>query len=1081
MSNLILKDQAARDRISNDLDTCLLVEAGAGSGKTASLVTRMVNLIREGRSTVSTLAAVTFTRKAASEMKGRFQLALEKSCRIEMDLEKRERLTRGIQEIDNCFIGTIHSFCALLLRERPLEAGLEPGFTEIDEREDLLLCQRIWNEYLKEVRLADPDKLESLREIGLEAQDLWYFYRDLSLYPEVQVACTEVPFPDLTLVRQKLGEFLNTAEQHIPQQPLSNKGYDELQAIIRRAIQRRDFIGLNDDLQLLQLLSVMDKDPRITQNRWHSGTTAKEVKEEYTVFRSLYIEPVLRQWREYRHYHMVPFVLPAVRRSQEVRAGDLRLNYQDLLVLTADLLKHNPEVRGYFQSRYTYLLVDEFQDTDPLQAEIMFYLAGQDVQETDWHLLVPRPGSLFVVGDPKQSIYRFRRADIDVYNEVKKLIQKNGDVVTLTTSFRSVAETGKWNNLVFSQLFPPKADSFQAGFAHLDTVRVSGKAELAGVRKITIPRIKRHARAEIVKEDAGRIAAWIRWALDGGISLARTPEEVESGLDGRPRPRDFMILLRYKADMNDYAQALEKMGLPYRMSGGGGITKSEEVRELLKLLRALLDLENPVKLVAVLRGPFFGWSDQQLWRFRRTGGEFNINAPIPETLEEKDFFTWSFYTLGTFRQFLAELPFSVALQKIVASLGILPWTATGEMGSIRASCLLQAMELIAARERSGSSSPSELVEYLETLGEDEIEEDIEIDPSQEDEIRLMNLHKAKGLQAPVVFLAHPARNVEIPPTVHIDRVSGQGHFMARKAKGEHAMEILGQPVKWEERAANETRYLEAEETRLLYVAATRARNLLVVSSYEGKPSLSPWVRLEPFLQDTLELEKVKIDAASTILGSSSGLDKKLLETARCEFFTSYSPENLDTYIVRSVKALVKTEVALHPSTVIGKGPGWGQVIHRVLEAIALNPAADLELLVTNAWAVEERNPNEKVEAYRLVEGVIGSPLWNRMMRSPRRLVEIPFSISESNPGCDPAIPDEKVTNGVIDLAFEEADGWVIVDYKTDVIDSPERLNKLVKHYSSQVNLYRRYWEAITGTKVSEAGLYFVAANEWVAV
>lgn len=1091
MSNLVLKDQAARDRIGKDLDTCLLVEAGAGSGKTASLVTRMVNLIREGRCSTGALAAVTFTRKAAAEMKGRFQLEMEKACLAEMESGKRERLTRGLREIDGCFIGTIHSFCALLLRERPLEAGLEPGFTEMDEREDQLFRKRIWNEYLDEVRLTHPETLASLREIDLEARDLWRFYQDLSLYPEVEVECTEVPFPDLTTIRQKLDFLLNKAEQHIPPKPLSNKGYDELQSILKRVVQRREFMGLGDDLHLLQLLTLMDKDPKITQNRWYSGAEAKEVKEEYHLFRSLHIEPALRQWREYRHYHLVQFVLPAVRRGQKARAQDLRLNFQDLLLITAHLLRDNPEVRGYFQSRYTHLLVDEFQDTDPLQAEIMFYLTGQDVRETDWRLLIPRPGTLFVVGDPKQSIYRFRRADIDVYNEAKELIQKNGDVVRLTTNFRSVAEVGEWDNRVFNQLFPPQANSFQAGFARLDTVRVSGTESVAGIRKITNPQITRHKRAEIVEQDAGRIAAWIRWAINGGVSLVRTPEEIESGLDGRPRPRDFMILLRYKADMNGYAQALEKMGIPYRISGGGGIAESEENRELVRLLKALLDLENPVKLLAVLRGQFFGLSDNQLWRLRRAGGEFNINAPLPETLEseEKEIFSWSFSTLSILYRWLNELPFSVALRKIVERLGVLPWTAVGEMGRIRAGYLLQVLELVAAAERSGNSSPSVLVEYLETLMEYGIEEDIEIDSNQGDEVRLMNLHKAKGLEAPVVFLAHPGRSVDKPPTVHIDRTSGKGHFVALKAKGEYSVEILGQPVGWENLAAVETQYLAAEETRLLYVAATRARNLLVVSTYEGKPSLSPWVGLEPFLENAPELDEIEEDTAS--VGSAEAvagleetelqglLDSGPLEMTRPNFFSADSPENLATYTVRSVKSLVKADVKLPPARVSGKGPGWGQVIHQILEAVVLDPAVDLELLVTNALAAEERDPAEKDEVLLLLEGVRSSSLWRRMMKSPRRLVEIPFSITESNPGSDPARPNETITNGVIDLAFEEDDGWIIVDYKTDAIESPQRLAELIKFYSPQVELYRHYWESITGTTVYEAGLYFISADEWV--
>jgi len=1113
LNKQVLRDQDARDRIANDLDTCLLVEAGAGSGKTASLVTRMVNLIREGRCTMKSLVAVTFTRKAAAEMKARFQLEMEKACQTETDGRRRERLARGLRDIELCFIGTIHSFCALLLRERPLEAGLEPGFAEMDELEDRLFNRRVWNDYLQEVRLRHPERLDSLREIDLEPQNLWYFYQALSLYPECEAYHVEVPFPDLTAVRERLDSLLDLAQRCLPSRPLTDRGYDDLQQILKRALQRREFLGLEDDRAFLKLLTLMDREPRITLNRWHSSEEAREVKREYELFRNRFIKPALKSWREYRHHHIVSFVSPAVSRGREMRLREQKLNYQDLLLLTADLLRNQPEVRKYFQRQYTHLLVDEFQDTDPLQAEIMFYLTGQDVRETDWRRLVPRPGSLFVVGDPKQSIYRFRRADIDTYNEVKTLLEKHGAVIRLTANFRSVKEIGTWNNLVFSQLFPAEANTFQAEFAELDTVRAAEAETAAGLRRITIPRISGHRRAQIVEEDAGRIAAWIDWAINGGIRLSRTPEELKAGLDERPRPCDFMILVRYKADLDVYARALEKMKLPYRVSGGGGLSGSDELKELIKLLRALLDLEDPVKLAAVLRGRFFGLSDDQLWRWRRLGGQFHINSEFPHGLGDGDreVFTWVFDTLRSFHNYIYELPFSVALKKIINKLGLIPATSVQEMGGLKTGYLLQALELVAAKERAGNTAPSFLADYLASLMDNGIEEDIDLDPGQRDEIRLMNLHKAKGLEAPVVFLAHPGRSVEMPPTVHIDRLSGRGYFVAQRIRGEFTREVLGQPVGWDDMAALEEEYLQAEEIRLLYVAATRARNLLIVSTYPEKSSLSPWAKLEPFLNGAGELEEIAVEDTptdpaedhwrgvqerrpvepDTVKDACTGdtasspfppsverfePDREWLLQAGKDFFGPNSPETLATYSTRSIKSLAGAGRSRPRNQEPGKGTEWGQIIHLILEAAALDPDADLDILVTNVLEAEERDPAEKEEAMRLVKGVMGSPLWERMRKSRRRLAEVPFIVSELD-----AEGAETVTSGVIDLVFEEDEGWVIVDYKTDAVPDPQRLVELTEYYSPQVRLYRQYWETLTGTRVIEVGLYFVSADVWVTV
>ncbi|MCL6558108.1 MAG: UvrD-helicase domain-containing protein [Firmicutes bacterium] len=154
----------------------------------------------------------------------------------------------------------------------------------------------------------------------------------------------------------------------------------------------------------MQLLADLDREGDVTLNRWRKAEDARAAREAFNDFRQNYITPVLRAWREHRHARLVDFVLPAVELFARRRMEHSKLNFQDLLMNTAALLRENPDVRRYFQERYTHLLVDEFQDTDPIQAEIMFYLAGQDVHEKEWRKLVLRPGALFAVGDPKQAI-----------------------------------------------------------------------------------------------------------------------------------------------------------------------------------------------------------------------------------------------------------------------------------------------------------------------------------------------------------------------------------------------------------------------------------------------------------------------------------------------------------------------------------------------------------------------------------------------------------------------------------------------------------------------------------------------------
>ena len=1077
MSSICYKDSEARRAIVEDLDSCLLVEAGAGSGKTYSLVERMVALVRENRCTVGGLAAVTFTRKAAAELKGRFQLALEKALAGEVDPIKRERLGRALGELDRCFLGTIHSFCAAVLRERPVEAGLDPAFEELSELEDLLLTDRAWEDYLLRVRLESPAALAELVAIDVEPGDLKDFYLALAAYPEVEMVRQAAAPPDLGPVRAELHKLLDLAERLLPAE-VPPKGWDKLQALLRRTLGYHRVLGVEDNPELLRLLTILNKKPNHTKNRWRHREDAEAAQRAFDYFKDNHATPALQAWREYRHAVLAEFVLPAVDHCRRLRLGQSKLNYQDLLLLTAALLRDNSEVRRYFQGRYTHLLVDEFQDTDPVQAEIMFYLAGAITAEMDWRRLVPRPGALFVVGDPKQSIYRFRRADIDTYNEVKGLLaQSGGRVLHLTANFRSLQDIADWVNPAFQPLLPAAATNCQAAFAPLDPVRGNGGGTACGVRTITLPGVNRHNQAEIARADAERIAGWIQWALDGGITLDRTDAELNGGITGVPRPEDFLILLRYKANLDIYARALEKRGIPYQITGGDGFTKSGELAEVLRVLKSVVDPGDPVRLVAALRGGLFGLSDQQLYRYKAAGGKFSFNAELPDGLghEDGEIFSWAFGRLRRFREYAKELPALAALEKIIADLGVIPYALTGELSKSRSGHLLQAQELLAT---GGAASFTRLVEQLGQLVGAGVEEEINVTPWGENAVRLMNLHKAKGLEAPVVFLANPGKNTAWPPDAHIIRAGGEprGHFLITK-RNNFVAEILGQPLDWASHAAAEQEYQDAESTRLLYVAATRAKNLLVVSIYQGKSELSPWHPLGDHLSGALELEGGGVPHVPAAGTGGAAVSREDLSAARASFPGPTCPLSVPSYALVPVTALARPN-NLPMAGYDGQGMSWGRVIHRVLANSTGPSPADPAMFVAKVISEEGRNPEELGEVLDLVERVLKSDLGRRMLRSRRRLAEIPFAFraEAGELGC----VRETVINGVIDLVFLEDDGWVLVDYKTDRAGE-DNLANLVSYYTPQVEMYRKCWEGLTGEQVSEAGLYFTFLNRWIVV
>ncbi|NLI12628.1 MAG: hypothetical protein GX425_08395 [Peptococcaceae bacterium] len=412
-------------------------------------------------------------------------------------------------------------------------------------------------------------------------------------------------------------------------------------------------------------------------------------------------------------------------------------------------------------------------------------------------------------------------------------------------------------------------------------------------------------------------------------------------------------------------------------------------------------------------------------------------------------------------------------------LGVIPYALTGGLGRSRAGHLVQCLELLAAAEREGGTSFASLVDSLELLMETGVEEEINIAPWENDAVRLMNLHKAKGLEAPVVFLANPGKDVAWEPTVHINRTGGlpRGYYVIKKKKG-YTDEILGQPLNWDELAGIEKQYLDAEETRLLYVAATRAKNLLVISVYPDKPEASPWKPFNGHFQGIPALEEVKVGQAPANVGGDI-ITAQDLNEARNGFLGAGSSVNIPSYAVASVTSLAKESGDATERKVTGRGLSWGRVVHRVLEACVKRVPANLELFIENVMAEEGRVPEEKEQVLSLVKEIMQSTIWQRMLQSKKRFVEVPFSVKVENG--EYGMTEETVISGVIDLVFLEDDGWVIVDYKSDTVDNDERLDSFVKYYTPQVDMYRKFWEEMTGEKVCETGLYFTHVNRWVVV
>ncbi|MED4785183.1 UvrD-helicase domain-containing protein [Brevibacillus choshinensis] len=1065
LNHAAMEDQAARERILNDLDTTLLVEAGAGSGKTTSLVGRMLNLVKTGRAEMKQIAAITFTNKAASELRGRFRFRLEKEWEKAVDEMERQRLERALQQMNQCMIGTIHSFCGRLLRERPIEAGVDPSFSEMDERTAVEWQNRCWDQYIE--MLSETEQYGAMDEwlsLGVTVEDLRVVYLRVSEYEDVTIFTQKVAEPEYDLIRLTVPDMLVAAKKYIPIHA-PEKGWDKLQEAIHHASRFLEHTDLVDSRNVLTVAKMFDRSLDVVQNRWTDPAMAKEQRDRFLDWKQTVLQPFLTAWREYLHPQLIQLVLPVIAYSRQKRLEAGMLDFQDLLLRTAELLRRNAEVRAYFARRYTHLLVDEFQDTDPIQAEMMLLLTGAEPDEHDWRHQVPRPGSLFIVGDPKQSIYRFRRADISTYNFVRERVAAHGDVLQLTYNFRSVHAIGDFVNEAFVHRFPPagEASDHQAQFVKMMTVQENPPEEQHhGVFTITIPKQERDKKEDIVNNDAERIAQYIAWACQGNMLIQEKGRE--SLTVRHAEPGDFLILLKHRQHIGHYAEKLERYGVPSDTTGSWATY--EELKALLTLTTCLNDSSDQISLLAVLRGMFFGVSDEALYHYRMQAGAIRVNSlPSDAFFSEKAMPVYhALLQIQRYREWVSSLPAISAFTRIIDDMGLLPYAATKETGAIRSGTLVKLLEMIHLTP-SISASWQELTLFLQRQNDDKAMESCSLFAGSGKAVRIMNVHKAKGLEAPVVFLAGPCGQKEHDATEHVDRGTDPaiGYFTILREKAPFPDELIAQPVGWEEIADKEKVYLLAEEERFLYVATTRARQMLVISQYPSKPTIDPWNMLQDHLQHQPELE-VPVRELDMPLQMGEALDNSLhlWDTWRKE---ASLPTFARSSVTEKAKGIFAGEL---PRPKEGRGLAFGAVVHRGLEALGNGLALERQDAFIRMVAEEEGlDLKWHEEASKAVKRVINSQLWARSLEARQSFHEFSLFASRENTRL----------KGVIDFLFEEEDGWVIVDFKNDLY-APEHEQAFIEFYRPQVMTYAEEWERL-GYQVKEAGLYFVSQDRYV--
>jgi ATP-dependent exoDNAse (exonuclease V) beta subunit len=1062
-------DAEARRRISESLDESLIVEASAGTGKTTELVNRIVAVLRAGKAEIREIAAVTFTHKAAGELKLRLREALDKA-RHEFEAG-RERLELALAKLEEASIGTIHSFCAQILRERPVEARVDPAFEELSEQEANRIFQQAFRAWL-ERRLNQPSPALDRALARLAWRDSWddsppieqlqFAGRKLIEWRDYPAPWRREPFAREEEIRTVLRKARELADLSSRPRRVNDSLYSALQPLrlFIQGIDRPEARDAPPDYDTLEALLL--KLGRDLRGKTHTGSGE-------------YGGGVSRGERIARRGELLQWIEDFRRRADADLAASLRdemaglveeytarkqrqgkLDFVDLLICTRDLVRDHQDVREYLQRRFKRIFVDEFQDTDPLQLEILRHLAADN-----------QPGKLFLVGDPKQSIYKFRRADIQLYREVRgELVDRGAGLVRLTRSFRAVPNIQDFVNAAFE---PEMAGDGHAEYVPLEHDRkaIPGRPSVIAL-PVPRPYTTRLSKDAVIASLPDAVAAFIAWLI------------AESGWGFQAR--DIAVLFRRRTQAGqdltrDYARALEARGVDHLLAGSKSFHHREEVETLRAALTAIEWPEDELSVFAALKGSLFAIPDEvllvhkhklgRLHPFRREGAE----PPVAEALE----LLAGLHRLRNHRPFAATV--NALLEATRAHAGFLLRPGGNQV----LANVARVADLARTYETTGGVSFRGFVEELTAQAEKAEAAEAPVLEEDSDGVRLMTVHGAKGLEFRVVILADLTAHLAArDPDRFID---GNRRLCATRLLRCAPWELLDHET---EEAMQE----RAEGVRVAYVAATRAKDLLVVPAVGDEPFpaegwLSPLEKALYPARDAYRHSKPaegcpSFGAASVIerpleydrtpegsvrpglvkpqagdhqvvwwdpfqlrLGQQAGYglqQQNLLKddggvslaayqhwrgkreaavqaasTARYEVFLASQASDAppDAVAVEFVEA--------HKAG--GRGRRFGALVHATLRDVALDADASAVRRAAEMNARVFDAPAEEVEAAcASVQAALAHPLLARARAAKRCHREYPVTLA----------PDgRRLMEGLIDLAFLEGDSWIVVDFKTD--------------------------------------------------
>jgi ATP-dependent helicase/nuclease subunit A len=1086
---LTLADSQDRLLAETTWDRNVVVVAGAGTGKTTILVNRILNLLlREPNPlAITEIVALTFTNKAATEMKQRLRAQLLRlteqaddmiatfRTRYHLSAEQvGERAKTALEQMEKAQIGTLHSFAAHLLRLHPLESEIDPLFQEDDGSRFKELFHSYWDRWLDdELGSAGPQHDRWRRVLaGTTLDDLRQFTSalagDFVDLDELERQCRSLPMEgalrDWVAATHGRAATLLAAQD----QPKRRK----VEQMLAAAVQSLALLLEQGPLGLAHLpqdeRAVLEKDLGKAPAGWDAAAFQEAAsiiglaQQLLTVDQSYFQE-------------VLTLVRPLL---DQVRHGFLTsgwIAFDGLLARAKTLLRDHPAVRARIKQTYRAILVDEFQDTDPVQYEIILYLGERaGSHQTAWHDVDLEPGKLFIVGDPKQSIYAFRRADIEAFERVvEKIRAGGGGVYSLVTNFRSDGAVLDVVNNVFDRLFQsaehiqPANERLAARPQRKPEVSVSG----AQLRLVTPGEDDEEFDVQAAtRAEAEALARWLKEELLPGTTVTDRDRR-----DGPLQPGHIALIFRKLTQAQIYLDALRRYDIAYITDGEKHFYRRQEIIDLVNLLRVIDNPHDTIALVGILRSPLGGMTDRELLALQQREG---LDYQQREWLS-----AWNHPQAGMVRRLyerLAELhqlaplrPVPDAIDLIFDRLPVLELAAAsfhGEQAVANLQKIREMAEALADRPHLTLTGFANLM--MTRVSEQPDEAESALAEESLDAVRVLTIHKAKGLEFPVVILPGLHQGSKIPrkgPSIHHDW-SSRCYSLQMGGRSNLGAVLVDMKM-----AARE----EAEQRRLLYVGMTRACDLLVLSGGQTtKPGHDTVLSL---LGEAIADEGGHSTTDQICIGTSC-LTRVITQATvssrrhRQEPLSTMTPKPaLGPILMRRHARQVEWEErrttprrltpsslavgwpeAVLPRTVTGRDADLARLIgvcaHAVLEQWDFTrPRAEICTVIKQACRryVAQEHPqlmsNVTEDLTALFESFLSSEPYKRLQCATVLGREVPFVMP---------LGEGQIMEGVIDLIYR-LDGRIwIADYKTDDV-AAEDVRTRADRYRSQAESYSR--------------------------